>query len=72
MLDQIDKWTLLEWFATAGLLATVIGTIYTARAYYRRKESPKPGVHVEAKKGSIAAGRDVTIGSKPKRKSKKK
>ena len=72
MLDQIDKWTVLEWLATAGVLATIIGTLYAVLAYYRRKESLKPGVHVEASKGSIAAGRDVTVGSKPRRKGKKK
>lgn len=72
MLDQIDNWTWLEWFATAGVLATIIGTLYAVLAYYRKNESLKPGVQVKASKGSIAAGRDVNIGSQPKRKGKKK
>ena len=72
MLDQIDNWSFLEWFVTAGVLATVIGTLYAVLAYYRRKENQQPGVHVEASKGSIAAGRDVNIGSNSKPKSENK
>ncbi len=72
MLDQTHNWSWLEWFATAGVLATVIGTLYAVLAYYRKKESKKPGVRVKANKGSIAAGRDVNVGSQPKRKGKSK
>ena len=72
MIDQIGNWTLLNWLAAAGVLAGIIAALYAILAYYRKKESPKPGVRVTAKNESIAAGRDVNIGSPPKRKGKKK